>query len=74
MLQSIYLKTPSIKKIPRNYQTNSNIYIEPGLVIRQMLQLMSRNEDKLLTTITDEQKELFIKYADYIREYQAMVE
>ena len=34
------------------------------------LQLISRNEDKLLATMTEEQKELFTKYADCVREYQ----
>ena len=39
-----------------------------------MLQLISRNEDKLLATMTDDQKELFTKYADCVREHQAMAE
>ena len=39
-----------------------------------MLQLISRNEDKLLATMTEEQKELFTKYADCVREYQVMAE
>jgi len=29
-----------------------------------MLRLISRNEDKLLATMTDAQKELFIRYAE----------
>lgn len=29
---------------------------------KELLQLISRNEDKLLATMTDEQKELFTKY------------
>jgi len=41
---------------------------------KEMLQLISRNEDKLLSTMTDTQKELFAKYADCVREYQAMAE
>ena len=41
---------------------------------REMLQLISRNEDKLLATMTDTQKELFTKYADCVREYQTMAE
>ena len=36
--------------------------------------MISRNEDKLLATMTDEQKELFAKYADCVREYQVMSE
>ena len=39
-----------------------------------LLQLISRNEDKLLATMTDEQKELFTRYADCVREYQVMAE
>ena len=48
--------------------------VSPGKDYKEMLQLISRNEDKLLTTMTDEQKELFIKYANCVREYPAMAE
>ena len=41
---------------------------------KEMLQLISRNEDKLLATMTDAQKELFTKYADCVREYQVVAE
>ena len=41
---------------------------------KELLQLISRNEDKLLATMTDTQKELFTKYADCVREYQTMAE
>ena len=41
---------------------------------KELLQLISRNEDKLLATMTDPQKKLFIKYADCVREYQTMAE
>lgn len=41
---------------------------------KEILQLISRNEDKLLATMTDTQKELFTKYADCVREYQTMAE
>ena len=41
---------------------------------KQMLQLISRNEDKLLATMTDSQKELFAKYTDCVRDYQVMAE
>ena len=41
---------------------------------KELLQLISRNEDKLLATMTDDQKELFTKYADCVREYQVMAE
>lgn len=36
--------------------------------------LICRNEEKLLTTMTDEQKELFSRYTDCVREFQAMTE
>lgn len=41
---------------------------------KEMLQLISCNEAKLLATMTDAQKELFSRYADCVREYQAMAE
>ena len=41
---------------------------------KELLQLISRNEDMLLATMTDAQKELFTKYADCVREYQTMAE
>ena len=46
----------------------------PSKECKEMIQLISRNEDKLLTTMTDAQKELFARYTDCIREYQAMAE
>ena len=48
--------------------------ISPDKKYKDMLQLISRNEDKLLATMTDAQKELFTKYADCVREYQVMAE
>jgi hypothetical protein len=53
---------------PAEYDTSS------GKEYKGLLQLISRNEEKLLTTMTDDQKELFTKYADYVREYQVMAE
>lgn len=41
---------------------------------KELLQLISRNEDNLLATITDAQKELFSRYTDCVREYQTMAE
>ena len=41
---------------------------------KELLQLISRNEEKLLATMTDTQKDLFAKYADCVREYQVMAE
>lgn len=41
---------------------------------KEMLQLISRNEEKLLATMTDAQKDLFSHYQDCVREFQAMAE
>lgn len=41
---------------------------------RELLQLISRNEEKLLATMTDAQRDLFSRYQDCIREFQAMAE
>ena len=41
---------------------------------KKALQLIVRNEDKLLATMTDEQKELFARYTDALREHQALAE
>ncbi len=41
---------------------------------KEILHLISRNEEKLLVTMTDERKELFSRYTDCIREHQAMAE
>ena len=46
----------------------------PGKEYKEMLQLISRNEDKLLATMTDTQKELFTRYADCVWEYQTIAE
>ncbi len=46
----------------------------PGKEYKEMLQLISWNEDKLLATMTDVQKELFTRYTDCVREYQTMAE
>lgn len=48
--------------------------VSPSKEYKEMLQLISRNEDKLLATMTDTQKELFTRYADCVREFQAMAE
>ena len=41
---------------------------------KEMLSLITRNEEKLQATMTDEQKELFSRYTDAVREYQTMSE
>lgn len=49
------------------YDTSCNEYHEtPNLIIH--------NEEKLLTTMTDEQKELFSRYTDCVREFQTMTD
>lgn len=44
----------------------ATLSMSPSKEYKQMLQLISRNEDKLLATMTDTQKELFAKYADCV--------
>lgn len=46
----------------------------PSKEYKELLHLISRNEDKLLATMTDTQKELFSRYTDCVREYQTMAE
>lgn len=46
----------------------------PSKEYKELLQLISRNKDKLLGTMTDAQKELFSRYTDCVREYQTMSE
>lgn len=41
---------------------------------KELLQLISQNEDELKATMTEVQKELFTKYTDCVREYQVMSE
>ena len=40
--------------------------ISPSKEYKELLQLISRNEEKLLATMTEEQKELFTKYVDCV--------
>jgi hypothetical protein len=53
---------------PTEYDTSSS------KEYKEMLQLISRNEEKLLAIMTDEQKDLFSRYQDCVREFQAMAE
>ena len=48
------------------YDTSSS------LEYKELLQLISRNEEKLLATMTDEQKSLFSRYQDCVQEFQAI--
>lgn len=41
---------------------------------KELLHLVGRKEEKLLTTMTAEQKELFSKYSDCVREFHALAE
>lgn len=53
---------------PTEYNTS------PSREHKEMLHLISRNEEKLLATMTDAQKDLFSRYQDCVREFQAMAE
>ena len=53
---------------PAEYDAN------PGKEYKELVRLISRNEEKLLATMTEDQKEPFTKYADCVREYQVMAE
>ncbi|MDY4961924.1 MAG: hypothetical protein SO080_04515 [Oscillospiraceae bacterium] len=53
---------------PTEYDTNA------CKEYREVLRLITRNEEKLQATMTDEQKELFSRYTDAVREYQTMAE
>ena len=46
----------------------------PCAEYKKALQRISRNEEKLQSTMTDTQKELFSRYADSVREFQDMAE
>ncbi len=41
---------------------------------KELLQLICRNEEKLQATFTNEQKDLFTRYVDCVREFQAMAD
>ena len=47
---------------------------DAGKDYKEALRLITRNEEKLQATMTDEQKELFSRYTDCVREYQSMAE
>ena len=53
---------------PMEYDTSS--YKE----YKKLLELICRNEEKLRATMTDEQKALFEKYTDCVREYQTIAD
>lgn len=41
---------------------------------KKLLELICRNKEKLRATMTDEQKELFVKYTNCVREYQTLTD
>ena len=41
---------------------------------QKLQELICRNEEKLCATMTDEQKDLFKKYADCVREFQTITD
>lgn len=53
---------------PSEYDTS------PYKEYKEALQLISRNGEKLQATMTDEQKTLFSRYTDCVREFQDMAE
>ena len=46
----------------------------PSKEYKELLHLISRNEEKLQATMTDEQKELFERYTDCVRENQVITD
>lgn len=53
---------------PTEYDTS------PCNEYKEVLQLMNRNEERLRATMTDEQKELFSRYTDCVREFQTITD
>lgn len=52
---------------PTEYDTSSKEY-------KKLQELICRNEEKLRAAMTDEQKELFEKYTDCVREHQTITD
>ncbi|MBE6939378.1 MAG: hypothetical protein E7457_00930 [Ruminococcaceae bacterium] len=52
---------------PTEYDTSSKEY-------KKLQELICRNEEKLQDTMTDEQKELFERYTDCVREFQTITD
>ena len=46
----------------------------PSEEYKELLQVIGRNEEKLLANMTGDQKDLFSRYQDCVREFQAMAE
>ena len=47
---------------------------DAGKDYKEALRLITQNEEKLQATMTDEQKKLFSRYMDCVREHQSMAE
>lgn len=47
---------------------------DAGKAYKEVLRLISKNEEKLQASFTEEQEELFSRYTDAVREYQTMAE
>ena len=56
---------------PMEYDANDS---NDSKEYKEVLRLIIKNEEKLRDTMTDEQKELFTRYTDAVREYQTMAE
>ena len=52
---------------PTEYDTSPKEY-------KKLQELIYRNEEKLQDTMTDEQKELFERYTDCVREFQTITD
>ncbi len=46
----------------------------PSEEYKELLQLISRNKEKLLASMIDAQKDLFSRYQNCVREFQTMAE
>lgn len=53
---------------PTDYDTDA------GKEYKEALHLITKNEEKLQASMTDEQKDWFSRYTDAVREYQTMAE
>ena len=52
----------------------SEFFFSSSREYKELLHLVSHSEEKLLSTMTQEQKELFSRYSDCIREFQSLTE
>ena len=52
----------------------SEFFLSSSQEYKELLHLVSRNEEKLLSTMAQEQKELFSGYSDCVRKFQSLTE